>query len=267
MFFDYHLHSHFSPDSLMDMEELCETAYQKGLKEIAITDHHDLDYQDPRITFLIDKDKYFKEIEKYQKKYQNKMQIKKGLEIGLQPHIIENCNNFIAKDFDFVIASFHTVEKKDLYNGDFFDDYNQLEATIKYLENILKILKKFENYSVLGHLDLIRRYGNFDQQINLLKNNKTKELLREILALVIKKDKGLEVNTSGLRIDGENPLPTFEILELYYKMGGKILTLASDSHRSQDIANKFNYVISKLKNIGFQELATFDKMKVEFHKI
>lgn len=264
---DYHLHSHFSADSLMTMEELCQTAYNKGLAEIAITDHHDLDYQDPNITFLIDKNNYFNEIEKYQAKYQADLKIKKGLELGLQPHILEECSDFIAEDFDFVIASFHTVDKKVLYGGEFFKNYSQLEANIKYLENMLEILKKYDNYNVLGHLDLIRRYGNFKEQIDLMKNPKTKAIIRAILKLIIKKDKGLEVNTSGLRIKGENPLPSFEILNLYYQLGGRIITLASDSHRTQDIANKFSSTAAKLKKIGFQEHATFTNMEVEFHKI
>jgi histidinol-phosphatase (PHP family) len=59
MFFDYHLHSHFSADSEMTIEELCQAAVKKGLDEIAITDHHDIDYQDDTIEFLIDKEKYY----------------------------------------------------------------------------------------------------------------------------------------------------------------------------------------------------------------
>lgn len=267
MLFDYHLHSHFSADSEMTMDQLCQAAVDKGLDEIAVTDHHDLDYQDPSIEFLIDKEKYLKEIEEFQQKYKGQLEIKKGIEMGLQPHILEQCDDYLADDFDFIIASFHTAEKNDLYNGDFFENYSQWEAYLQYLKTVLKVVKIYDNYSVLGHLDLIRRYGDFDLQPDLMENNQAAELIREILKVIIANNKGLEVNTSGYRIDGQNPLPSFEILKVYYQLGGKILTIGSDSHNTNTLANKFDYTISELKKIGFTELSTFSNMQPEFHKI
>jgi len=267
MFFDYHLLSHFSADSGMKMDELCQAAILKGLDEIAITDHHDIDYQDNKIEFLIDKDKYLKEIEKMQKRYEGELVIKKGIEMGIQSHILQECDNYLANNFDFVIGSFHTVEKSDLYNGDFFEGYSQWEAYIKYLKAVLKVVKEYDNYNVIGHLDIIRRYGNFEKQPDLMENNEAAGLIKEILRMIIKKERGLEVNTSGYRIDGKNPLPSFDILKLYYKQGGKILTIGSDSHKTATIAQKFDFTVSKLKKIGFKYLTTFKNMKPKFHKI
>lgn len=265
--FDYHLHSNFSADSEMNLDQLCQAAIKNSLAEIAITDHHDIDYQDSEIEFLIEKEKYLQEIEKYQKKYQDKLKIKKGIELGLQPHILDQCNSYLNDDFDFVIGSFHTAEKKDLYNGDFFQNYNQWEAYLQYLKTILKVVKNYDNYSVIGHLDIIRRYGDFEAKPDLLENKEAEELIRTILKEIIKKDRGLEVNTSGYRIDGKNPLPSFKILKIYYELGGKILTIGSDSHNPKTLANKFDATLSKLKEIGFKELATFSAMEVKFHKI
>ncbi len=267
MLFDYHLHSHFSADSDMTMDELCQAAILKGLDEIAITDHHDIDYQDDTIEFLIDKNKYLNKIEEMQKKYANKLTIKKGIEMGLQSHILKESKTYLKNNFDFVIGSFHTVEKSDLYNGDFFKKYNQWEAYIKYLETVLEVVKKYDNYSVLGHLDIVRRYGNFESKPKLLENNEAAKIIENILKTIIEKNKGLEVNTSGYRLDGKNPLPSFDILKLYYELGGKILTIGSDSHKTQDIAQKFDYTIQKLKDIGFEKLTTFSKMKAKFYKI
>lgn len=267
MLFDYHLHSQFSADSEMTMDQLCQAAIDRELDEIAITDHHDIDYKDDTIEFLINKKEYLAEIEKMQQKYSGQLKIKKGIEMGLQNHIFEECEQYLADDFDFVIGSFHTAEKADLYNGDFFENYRQWEAYIQYLKTVLDVVQKYDHYSVIGHLDIIRRYGDFDHQPGLMENDQAAELIRKILKTIIAKDKGLEVNTSGYRIDNQNPLPSFDILKLYYQLGGKILTIGSDSHNTETIANKFNYTISKLKKIGFTELTTFSKMKAEFHKI
>ena len=267
MFFDYHLHSHFSADSEMTMDEICQAAIEKGLDEIAITDHHDIDYQDDTIEFLIDKDKYLKEITIMQRKYKDKLVIKKGIEMGLQSHILQQSKEYLSNNFDFIIGSFHTVEKSDLYNGDFFEKYNQWEAYIQYLKAVLEVVEKYDHYSVVGHLDIIRRYGNFKNKPQLLENNEAAEIIENILKTIIQKNKGLEVNTSGYRLDGKNPLPSFDILRLYYELGGKILTIGSDSHKAEDIAQKFDYTIQKLKEIGFEELTTFKKMKAIPYKI
>lgn len=267
MLFDYHLHSQFSADSKMTMDELCQASIDLGLDEIAITDHHDIDYQDDTIEFLIDKEKYLEEIEEFQQKYKDQLKIKKGIEMGLQPHILQECKQYLADDFDFVIGSFHTAEKEDLHNGDFFEVYSQWEAYINYLKTVYKVVREYDGYSVIGHLDIIRRYGDFESQPDLMENKEAADLIRKILKVIIKNDRGLEVNTSGYHIDGKNPLPSFEILKLYYQLGGKILTIGSDSHNPEDITQKFNYTISRLKEIGFRKLTTFVNMEPKFHKI
>ncbi|RAK06323.1 histidinol-phosphatase (PHP family) [Halanaerobium saccharolyticum] len=267
MLFDYHLHSQFSADSEMTMDQLCQAAVKLGLDEIAITDHHDIDYQDDTIEFLIDKKEYLKEIEKFQQKYKKQIKIKKGIEIGLQPHIYKECRKYISDDFDFVIGSFHTAEHADLYNGDFFAGYSQWEAYIQYLKSVLEVVQNYDDYSVIGHLDIIRRYGDFETQPELLKNKEAFDLIKQILKVIINKNRGLEVNTSGYRIDGKNPLPSFEILKLYHQLGGEILTIGSDSHNIEDITKKFDYTISRLKEIGFNQLTTFAHLEPKFHKI
>ena len=42
--FDYHVHSSFSADCSISMEEMIEGAIQKGLAEICFTEHIDYDY-------------------------------------------------------------------------------------------------------------------------------------------------------------------------------------------------------------------------------
>ena len=268
MFADYHLHSQFSADSDLDLDTICRTAVNKGIKEIAVTDHYDIDYMDDTIEFILDKENYLNELEKYQQKFAGKLKIKKGIEMGLQLHIFEECDNYLADDFDFIIGSFHTVEKADLYRGDFFRGYEQWEAYLQYLKTVLNVIKNYNNFNVIGHLDLVRRYGDFDSSPDLMENKTAAELVKEILKILIKKDKGLEVNTSGYHLeDGKNPMPSWNILELYYELGGKILTLGSDSHYSAQIGYKFEETAEKLKEIGFKTLTTFTEGKPDFYKI
>jgi len=268
MLFDYHMHTNFSADSRYTMEEMYEAAIEKNLDEIAITDHHDIDYQDDSMEFLLDKENYLKEIEKYQEKYEGILTIKKGIEMGLQTHILKESDEFLDNDFDFIICSFHTAEKKDLYNGDFFQNYSQWEAYLRYLESILDVVQNFDNYSVLGHLDLVRRYDYYASKPDLMDNEKAEDIIREILKEVIRKNKGIEVNTTGYYIEeGNNPNPSVKVLKLYNELGGEILTIGSDSHSPDQIAYKFPETLTLLKDIGFDKLTTFSNMEPEFHKI
>ncbi len=268
MFFDYHIHSTFSADSKMRIEEICDQCIQLGFREIAVTDHHDIDYAGTGIVFEIDRSKYLSMLKEYQEKYKGKLQIKKGLEIGLQPHILNKCAEYVDDYFDFVIGSIHAAQKKDLYDGSFFKGYTQWEAYQEYLKDALFCAQNYDQFSVMGHLDVIRRYGDYVVAPDLMKDSDCQDLIHQILSTLIDKGKGLEVNTSGYHFgDGEDPLPSRSILRLYHELGGEILTTGSDSHVPVQLGYRFNETHAMLKDMGFKYLTTFEMMEPIFHKI
>ena len=55
--------------------------------------------------------------------------------------------------------------------------------------------------------------------------------VEEVLRTVIPKGVGIECNTNR----GNEPLPGPEILRLYRRLGGEIVTLGSDAHRPGDV--------------------------------
>ena len=60
-------------------------------------------------------------------------------------------------------------------------------------------------------------------------------------------------------------MPSREILELYYKMGGEIITIGSDAHNEKRICDHIPEMQNLLKEIGFKGIYTFDQMKPIFH--
>ena len=54
---------------------------------------------------------------------------------------------------------------------------------------------------------------------------------------------------------------------MYKELGGEIITTGSDSHTPSQIAFKFDYIYSYLKEIGFKYVCSFDKMNPQFIKI
>lgn len=125
--FDYHVHSSFSADCSIPMEEMIASAIQKGLTEICFTEHIDYEYPDT-LVFDFDKQAYANKVHELQQKYEGQIRIKKGVEIGVQPHILDQYEALMDREtFDFIICSMHTVEKKAYITANF--------SKIKHLKN------------------------------------------------------------------------------------------------------------------------------------
>jgi len=258
---DYHLHSSFSGDCKEAMEETILEAIKLGGHELCFTDHLDYDYPSHDIAFDFNADGFSQEFERLKEKYKGQLTLKKGIELGLQYHIVDQCRDFVrAFQPDFVLCSFHVAEKKDLFNGDFFKDKTSHQAWRAYYEDVLRTLKVFKDYSIVSHLDLPKRYEPALRQVDL---KDMEAFIIPVLDQIIQDGKGIEVNMSGLRTDLEETLPNPEILALYYERGGRIITIGSDAHRKEDIYSHFKEILVLLKTIGFDHIASFDKMQVQ----
>ncbi|MEJ8554469.1 histidinol-phosphatase HisJ family protein [Tepidibacter sp. Z1-5] len=256
---DYHVHTEFSFDCDTPVEEVIKKGISMGLNEMAFTDHVEYDIE------LIDFDKYLKMYNEMKNKYKDKIDILLGAEIGFQHHVIDDIEKLIDKyPFDFTILSTHTVDRLDICNGDFFKDKDLKNAYLRYFENMLESIEKFKNYSILGHLDFISRYTRDDQK--LLYSDYI-DIIDSILTKAIDNDCGIEVNTSGYRYGLDSVHPQVDILKRYNELGGQIITVGSDAHKSKDICADFDIAYDILKNIGFKKITTFKQRKPEFKNI
>ncbi|ADL42182.1 histidinol phosphate phosphatase HisJ family [Caldicellulosiruptor obsidiansis OB47] len=265
--FDYHIHSNFSSDSNMSMEDAVKKAIELNLDEIAFTDHMDLLY--PSVSYPvwdINYEDYMNEFYSIKEKYSNKIKIKLGSEVGLQPHSIEKSLEILnSYSFDFVIASTHVVDFQDLADGVFYQEKAKQQAYIRYFEETLNLIKSFDKFCVYGHLDIVKRYGDYENKD--LDKEEYWDLIDEILKLLILKGKGIEVNTSGFRYGLGMPHPEYKIIKRFYELGGEIITLGSDAHSTEYIAYMFSYTVDMLKSIGFKYLTKFENLEPIFVKI
>ena len=260
MLADYHMHTSFSDDSVLPMQEAVERAIATGLNEICFTDHINAvcGYDD------CDCENYLKEINRCQKLFKDKITIKFGMEFGLQSQLCRHYENIFKQyEFDFIILSVHLINNKDLWNQDFQCGKTQDEYNRQYYEELLRIIKDYDDYSVLGHMDLIRRYDNVCEY----PFEKTKDIVEKILKHLIANGKGIEVNTSSFRYGLQDLMPSREILKLYKELGGEIITIGSDSHREEHIGYQIPFIHEQLKNFGYKHFCTFDKMQPIFHDL
>ncbi|SES98310.1 histidinol-phosphatase (PHP family) [Oceanobacillus limi] len=260
--FDYHIHSDFSADCSTPMEKTIEEAIRLNLKEICFTEHIDYEYPDPTIDFDLDVEGYNRKILEMRQAYSQEIIIKKGVEIGVQPHLLDQYRSLMKKEvFDFVICSMHTTERKDLHSGDFFEGKTVDEAYQIYYEELLYCVQNYDQFNILGHLDLVKRYTQERSTQDF------REIISEIFKIIIPRGQGIELNTSGYRYGLRGGMPSKDILQQYKQLGGEIITLGSDSHIETTLGYQFQSSLELLDAIGFTYLATFTKQKPTFHSI
>lgn len=261
MLADYHMHTSFSDDSTYAMEDEIKKAISLRLDEICFTEHVD---HGVKTDLNCDYKAYIKEFQRCKEKYKDQIIVKLGIEFGMQVDTVDKFKEDFEKyDFDFVILSCHQVDNKEFWTQDFQKGKTQQEYNEKYYEEILKVIEKYDDYSVLGHLDMIKRYDEHGEY----PDEKVRDLLIKILEHVIERGKGIEVNTSSFRYKLPDLTPSKNILNLYKNLGGRIITIGSDTHQEEHVGHNIQLVKEELKKIGFNEFCTYEKMKPSFHKL
>lgn len=258
---DYHIHTYYSDDSECLMEDMVKRAIQLNLDEIAFTDHVDYGV---KTDLNCDYGRYFEEIEVLKKKYAGQLIIKAGIEFGVQVGTIQEfIHDFEKYDFDFIILSNHQIGNKEFWNYEYQEGKTQEEYQKSYYQAIYDVIKEYKGYSVLGHLDMIKRYDKYGDY----PDEKIVEYVEPILKQVIADGKGIELNTSSFKYGLKDLMPSRKILKLYHELGGKILTIGSDTHETEHLADQIMEVRKELKTMGFEEFCTFERMEPTFHNL
>jgi histidinol phosphate phosphatase HisJ family len=243
----------------MDMEDCIKSAIERGIKELCFTDHIDLDYPWTG-EYTFDYSKYKSAIEEMKDKYEKLISINIGVEMGIQEHITDKLDKYFDdKYFDFVIGSIHSVNKKAFEDVSYFENKSKYESYNEYFQFMYRCIQKYKNYSVLGHLDIVKRYGPYEDKS--LNYNDHKDIIDAILKQIIYDGKGIEINTSGIRymLDSYHPIP--DILKAYKRLGGEIITTGSDSHRTEHLAFEFEKAYQLLESCGFKYITIFREGK------
>ena len=276
MIADYHVHCMFSDDSWYPPEHVCEDAWRHNLDEICFTDHVDYgikpdwkDALDAKVMMgqrvvNVDYDAYFPCIADLREKWEGRMTVRCGLEFGVQTHTIPQFDalwNAWGDQLDFVLLSIHQVGDREFWTGEFQKGRSQEEYNRAYYQELYDVATTFEHWSVLAHLDLIKRYD----PMGVLDFPANRDLVAATLEHVIKTGKGIELNTSSVRYGLKDSQPAREILELYRDLGGTIVTLGSDSHAPEHLGAYLRHFQRYLASLGFEGFCTYDHMVPIFH--
>lgn len=256
--FDNHVHTNFSTDCIMPLKDAISSANKNNMG-IIITDHFDLKYM-VKDRFMFDIDKYFQEYTPYKNE-----KVLLGIEMGMREDVLSENRAIASKyDFDFILGSVHVVNYDgkyyDIYTEEFYKNRSKKECYINYLEDILKCVKEYDFIDSLGHIDYISRYAPFeDKEIYYHDYN---GYIDEILNVLAKNEKAIEINTR--RFNEKEAVGNLQkIYKRFKELGGKIITIGSDSHTSQSIGKNFDLATELAELCGLKPVY-FKNRKPEY---
>lgn len=273
---DMHMHTWFSTDSEACPRDMADEAVRKRLKTICFTDHFDKDDLEWGEEGIFDVDAYFVEMQKLQEEYAGKLNIRIGIELGLRTYLKDYYEELTKKyPFDFVIGSVHNVPYKKDAEGNIlytdpaaeklFTDRTDKEAYRLMMETTLENVRTSDCFQTLGHLDYVVRYGKSREKEYLYTDYA--DIIDEILKLLIEKEKGLEVNSAGLKYGLPFAHPHPDVLKRYRELGGEIITIGADAHKPEHIAYDFAKAEEILKSCGFKYYTEFFEQKPVFKQL
>jgi histidinol-phosphatase (PHP family) len=249
MLFDTHMHTCFSTDSKMVIDDAIARGQELNIG-ITITEHMDIGYPEPK-AFVFDVDAYFANYNSYRND-----RVLLGIEIGMGADCVaENCQLVEKYPFDYVIGSVHVVDNLDIYIPEFYEGKNKQEVYHQYFDAMLQCVTCYDSIHSLGHIDYIARYAKFpDTEVYY---REFKEHIDEILKVLAAKGKALEINTRRLHSKEAIEI-LMPIYQRFYEVGGRLVTIGSDAHRANEVGRGLAEGLvmadrAKLKVVYFKE--------------
>ena len=272
MIYDMHCHSTNS-DGRQSVDEMCQSAIERGVTGFAVTDHADMNFYESRDTYnRICKS--LADIAQAREKYGDQIKLLRGVELGEYLYDPAHAKEILAlNDYDVIMGSVHLVPKARFdrpYNRIPFAEDGTDEEIREYLRLYLELLSETVDafdFDVLGHLTCPIRYitGVHQRQADAFE---FKDKIREILQKIIDRNIALEYNTGGLNekchfCNVQND----ELFSLYKEMGGKLITIGSDAHVATAIGKTFRTATAHLKQLGFDAVHYYENRKPQMIKI
>lgn len=260
--FDYHMHSRVSFDGHDRGIDMAKAAKDRGLKEICFTDHLDYDPLEQMGILAFDTAAYNAE---YDELKVPGLKIRRGMEFGMTPdNAAQFREDLKRRPFDYVLGSVHFVDDLDVYYEQYWADKTVFQAERRYLETTLDCVRVHDDFDVLAHLTYIAK-TRCNPAPRPVPFEEHRELVDEIFRVLVQKGKGLEMNTSGVDRCG-GCLPTADYFRRFKELGGEIITVGSDAHRSDRVGQYTFEACDLLKDI-FGYVCTFEGRQPIFHKL
>ena len=259
---DSHVHSDNSFDAKNSVEQLCAAAIEKGMSAITITDHCEADgirdgdnCEFGNFEKRIPKSIY--ETKACAKKFEGQIKIYTGAEIGQAIYAPHDIGRVLDLDsVDFVLGSIHNLKGvSDFYYLNYTEE-NIPDYLSRYFDTVYE-LALWNKFDSLAHLTYPLRYI-FERTDYSFNSSDYREKTDAIFKTLIKNEKALEINTSGLRKEMNRTLPDVNEIYRYRQLGGKYITIGSDAHNTEDLGKGIEAAAQTAKECGFKQYYVYE---------
>lgn len=249
---DCHSHSCRSFDGVPSVMWLARTAAQSGLGGIAVTDHCEINVQGrQRLWSFRHLRKSAQEALRARGKGYN---VLCGVELGQPTYHPESAKRVLeSADYDIVLASIHYLrDGRDFFYLKYTDGSSDpAKVYDQYLDEVLRMAEE-SDFDSLAHLTYPLRYmvGRDHVQMDM---TPFEDKYTDILTVLVQRGKALEINTSGARRENGFMLPDTRLVRRFRELGGKYITLGSDTHKPEHFAAGLEQGARQALAAGFTE--------------
>jgi len=253
---DAHLHTDLSPDSDVPIDVYCALALERGIPELAITDHLDFDPRAPAHAFADFATRERTVRDAAERWADRGLAIRFGVEISYESRREAEIREHLASHpYDFVIGSVHVMSYSPYTGarvGAWVAGRSFAEIVRPYFDEVLATVRS-GLFDTLGHLDYVKKY--LAEHVPPAAFAAGREAYEPVLRALVETGTGLEVNASGLRQAPRETYPAPWVVARFRELGGEVVTAGSDAHRARSFAYGLARAYGIAAAAGFEQLA------------
>ncbi|MEK4185502.1 histidinol-phosphatase HisJ [Paenibacillus sp. FSL L8-0494] len=264
MHIDYHTHHERCGHAVGKLEEYVQRGIELGLQQLGLSDHLPLIHVDPASYYpemampMAELPRYVEECLTLKERYRGVIDLRVGLEADYIEGYEEQIREILSPyPWDYLIGSVHFLGEWDItdhrqVHG--WEGRDALEVYRLYYDAVKKSALS-GLYDIIGHMDVIKRFGYGPQTPESKAEVKALEL--ETLKVIADSGIAMELNASGLTKPCAEMFPAEHLLQEALRLGIP-LTLGSDAHDPAKLGDGLQEARSMLWHTGFRELAVFE---------
>jgi histidinol-phosphatase (PHP family) len=264
---DAHLHTDQSPDSSVPIDVYAALAVERGLPEIAITDHVDFDPRDPAFEYTRYEDRERVVRDAAERWAKDGVVIRFGAELTYNRLWEDDVRAHLRRyRYDYVIGSVHDWPESPYWPSRIrgWVEGRTLDEVLEPYYTEIIAAARTGLFDTIGHLDVVKRY--LHPLITVEELGSRPDLQEPALRAIVESGTALEVNSSGLRYPGEETYPSAAVVARFRELGGGHVVVGSDAHSRGSFGYRLAEAYDHLSEAGFEALAFRrggDRVKIE----
>jgi histidinol-phosphatase (PHP family) len=252
---DAHLHTDLSPDSHVPLELYAAQAFERGIREIAITDHLDFMPGAPAYEYA----HYGKRemiVRDAAERWAGKVTIRFGVELTFETRYEDAIREHLRTHaYDYVLGTVHAMSDGPYAHSriaGFVAGKTLTQVVAPYFAEVARAIET-GLFDTLGHLDMVKRW--LVPWYTAADFAAIPEVYEPLLVALVESGMALEVNASGLRHATGETYPGAWVVRRFRDLGGVRVTTGSDSHLPKSFAFGLEEACEIVAAAGFHRLA------------